>query len=97
MAAKNGRSGAKTKGQQRAREASNHERHAKERAGRTVGAGKSAAGRADKSVLADEVMTRARAEVLQAQAHQTFLRELPKLLENYLGQWVAYRAIRNWA
>jgi hypothetical protein len=32
-----------------------------------------------------------RAEFLQAQAHQTFLRELPELLEKHPDEWVAYR------
>lgn len=42
--------------------------------------------------LAEELVTPCdRAELLQAQAHQTFLRELPELLENHSGQWVAYR------
>jgi len=34
---------------------------------------------------------RDRADLLQNEAHQTFLRELPDLLENHSGQWVAYR------
>jgi hypothetical protein len=29
--------------------------------------------------------------LLQSQAHQTFIRALPELLEHHSGQWVAYR------
>jgi hypothetical protein len=54
--------------------------------------GKSAAGLAAKNAFAEELVTpQDRAELLQAQAHETFLRELPALLENRSGQCVAYR------
>ncbi len=95
MASRNGRSSPKTKGQQPSRESSRRERQPKKeakRAAREVGQteqpDKSAARLADKRA---RVRPRERAEHLQAQAHQTFLRELPELLQHHSGEWVVYR------
>src|SRR5260370_38391844 len=102
MASRTGRSGPKTKGQQPSREASSHDRQSRKKAGATRKEGqtkqpeKSAAGLSDNSARV-RVRPRERAEHLQVQGHQTFLRGLPQLLQNHSGEWVAYRGKRQLA